>query len=47
MNIRQVNTLLKDTAYKRVSATEGEEKAALYLKEQCEKLGVETVIEPF
>ena len=47
MNIKQVNTLLKDTAYKRVSATEGEERAALYLKEQCERLGAETRIETF
>ena len=47
MNKKQINTLLKETAYVRESATEGELKSAEYLKEQCEKLGVKAELETF
>lgn len=47
MTQKQIMTLLKETAYKRVSATEGEEKCAVYLKEKCEALGAQAVIETF
>ena len=38
---------IKDLSYERVTGTEGEKKAAEYLKAQCKKLGVEAKIETF
>ncbi|MBQ5599970.1 MAG: M28 family peptidase [Lachnospiraceae bacterium] len=47
MEANKMMQMLEDTAYYRVSGTEGELKAAEYLKEKCEELGFEARIEAF
>ena len=47
MEANKIMQILEETAYYRVSGTEGELKAAEYLKAECEKLGFEAHIEPF
>lgn len=47
MEANKIMQILEDTAYYRVSGTEGELKAAEYLKAQCEELGFEARIEAF
>lgn len=47
MEVNKIMQMLEDTAYYRVSGTEGELKAAEYLKERCEELGFEAHIEAF
>ena len=39
MDSKKIMQILEDTAYYRVSGTEGELKAAEYLKAQCEEMG--------
>ena len=47
MDSKKIMQILEDTAYYRVSGTEGELKAAEYLKAQCEEMGFEARIEAF
>lgn len=47
MDSKKIMQILEDTAYCRVSGTEGELKAAEYLKAQCEEMGFEARIEAF
>ena len=47
MDSKKIMQILEDTAYYRVSGTEGELKAAEYLKAQCEEMGFEAHIEAF
>ncbi len=47
MDANKIMKFLEDTAYYRVSGTEGELKAAEYIKAECEKLGFEARIEAF
>lgn len=47
MDSKKIIQILEDTAYYRVSGTEGELKAAEYLKAQCEEMGFEARIEAF
>ena len=47
MDSKKMMQILEDTAYYRVSGTEGELKAAEYLTAQCEEMGFEAHIEAF
>lgn len=47
MDSKKIMQILEDTAYYRVSGTEGELKAAEYLKAACEEMGFEAHIEAF
>ena len=47
MKTRDVNRILRETEYKRISGRESELKAAEYLKAECEKLGAKAWLEPF
>ncbi len=47
MEANKIMQMLEDTAYYRVSGTEGELKAAEYLKAECEELGFDAHIEAF
>ena len=47
MDSKKIMQILEDTAYYRVSGTEGELKAAEYLKAECEAMGFEARIEAF
>lgn len=47
MDSKKIMQILEETAYHRVSGTDGELKAAEYLKDKCAELGYEAHIEPF
>jgi len=47
MTVKQIQKILKDTAYQRISGYESELKAAEYLKAYCEQLGVAAHLESF
>ena len=47
MDSKKIMQILEDTAYYRVSGTEGELKAAEYLKAECDAMGFEARIEAF
>ncbi len=47
MDGKKIMQVLEETAYYRVGGTEGELKAAEYLKAECEKLGFEAHLEAF
>ncbi len=47
MNINDVSKILCDTAYVRYGGSDAEKSCALYIKEQCEKLGLTARIESF
>lgn len=47
MNQREIQKILRDTAYVRVGGTDAEARCALELKERCERLGVFAKLEAF
>jgi len=47
MNINDVNRILNDTAYTRYGGSDGEKRCALYIKGECQKLGLSAAIESF
>ncbi len=47
MNAKQIMNIFEDTAYVRMGGSPEELKAARYLQEQCAKLGLTAIVEPF
>ena len=47
MDVKNIETILRETAYTRTGGSPEELRCALYLQEQCKKLGFDAVLEPF
>ena len=47
MDVKTIETILRETAYTRTGGSPEELRCALYLQEQCKKLGFDAVLEPF
>ena len=47
MNKREVDKILRDTAYIRVSGTKEEKRCAEYICDKCRKIGIDAEVQPF